>query len=97
MDNLLAVKAVLKSFELASGLKVNFFKSFIHGFNVGRKFLELVEGFLHYKVCVLPLKYLGFLGKGITIKKRSRKHKFCFSRSLRMIMISDKMVISCGD
>lgn len=45
-----------KSFELASGLKVNFSKSCIFRFIVMREFLDLVEDIFHWKVDSLPFK-----------------------------------------
>lgn len=38
IENLLTIEEVLISFEFASGLKVNFSKSRLFGFNVGRSF-----------------------------------------------------------
>lgn len=63
IENLLTINVVLKIFELALGLKVNFSKRHLFGVNVIRSFLELVEAFLHRKVDSLPFKYLGlFVG-----------------------------------
>lgn len=61
IDNLLTIKVVLKSFDLASGVKVNFVESCMFGVNVDRIFLDLVEDFLHYKVSSFPFKYCGLL------------------------------------
>jgi hypothetical protein len=59
MGNLWSLKAILRSFELASGLKVNFSKSSIIGVNVSTEFLGVAERFLHYKIGSVPFTYLG--------------------------------------
>ncbi|MCI25653.1 RNA-directed DNA polymerase (Reverse transcriptase), partial [Trifolium medium] len=53
------LKAILRSFELASGLKVNFAKSCVMGVNVSSDFLDLAERFLHCRIGSLPFMYLG--------------------------------------
>lgn len=58
VDNLLTIKAVLKSLELALSLKVNFSKSILFTVTVGRTFLDLAADFLHCKVDLLLFKYL---------------------------------------
>lgn len=50
VENLLTVKAIVRYFELTSGLKVNFAKSCLYGVNVGRPFLERIYEYLHCKV-----------------------------------------------
>lgn len=57
--NLWTLKAILRSFELVSGLKVNFTKSSVMGVNVSSDFLGVAERFLHCRVGSLPFKYLG--------------------------------------
>jgi len=59
VDNLWLLKAVLRGFEMASGLKVNYHKSSLIGVNVQRDFMEAACKFLHYREGVVPLKYLG--------------------------------------
>ncbi|GAU25276.1 hypothetical protein TSUD_17890 [Trifolium subterraneum] len=59
VDNLWTLKAILRSFELASGLKVNFAKSCVMGVNVSSDFLGLAEHFLHCRTGSLPFMYLG--------------------------------------
>lgn len=59
VQNLWTMKVILRSFELASGLKVNFSKSSILGVNVSPLFLSLAEGFLHCKIGAVTFKYLG--------------------------------------
>ncbi|MCI11828.1 putative non-LTR retroelement reverse transcriptase, partial [Trifolium medium] len=45
--------------EMASGLKVNFWKSGLCGVNVSSTFLEMVSTFLNCKLGTIPFKYLG--------------------------------------
>jgi exonuclease III len=59
VENLWSMKAILRWFELISGLKVNFSKSNIIGVNVQNSFLEGAASFLHCKVRSLPFTYLG--------------------------------------
>lgn len=53
VENLLTIKAVLGNFDLASDFKVDFYKSCLFGFNVGRYFMYRTEVYLHYKVGTL--------------------------------------------
>ncbi|GAU42324.1 hypothetical protein TSUD_25500 [Trifolium subterraneum] len=59
IDNLWTLEAILRSFELASGLKVNFAKSCVMGVKVNSNFLGMAERFLHCRVGSLPFMYLG--------------------------------------
>lgn len=59
VDNLWTLKAMLRKFEMASGLKVNYHKSSLIGINVPRDFLEVACGFLHCREGCVPFKYLG--------------------------------------
>ncbi|MCH96040.1 RNA-directed DNA polymerase (Reverse transcriptase), partial [Trifolium medium] len=59
MDNLWALKAILRGFELASGLKVNFWKSCLIGVNVTTHFMDMACNFLNCKQGVIPFGYLG--------------------------------------
>lgn len=59
MQNLWSLKTILRCFELASGLKVNFHKSSVMGVNVGDEFLGLAERFLYCRVGGVPFTYLG--------------------------------------
>lgn len=58
-DNFSIIKVILRSFELHSGLKVNFSKSCINGVNVNGSFLELAENNFHCKVVHFPLGIQG--------------------------------------
>jgi hypothetical protein len=59
MENLWSLKAILRSFELASGLKVNFYNSSIMGVNMSSEFLGVTERFLHCRIGSIPFIYLG--------------------------------------
>ncbi|GAU32090.1 hypothetical protein TSUD_152950 [Trifolium subterraneum] len=59
VENLWAMKAILRWFELMSGLKVNLSKSRLFGVNVSSTFLEGAASFLHCKIGSLPFIYLG--------------------------------------
>lgn len=61
VENFLTIKAVLKSFELDSSLKINFDNRCLFGVNVGRSFLDRGEKYLRCKMVILPFKYLGLL------------------------------------
>jgi hypothetical protein len=58
-DNMWTIKTVLRSFELVSGLKVNFFKSKLYGINLDDDFLRAASAFLHCGVDSIPFKFLG--------------------------------------
>jgi hypothetical protein len=68
--NLWSIKAILRGFELASGLKVNFGKSKVIGVNVSGEFLGVAERFLHCSRASLPFTYLG-LPVGANARKLS--------------------------
>jgi hypothetical protein len=59
VENLWAMKAILRWFELISGLKVNFFKSRLFGINVSNAFMDRAASFLLCKKCNFPFIYLG--------------------------------------
>jgi hypothetical protein len=59
VGNLWALKAVLRGFEMVSGLKVNFWKSCLVGVNDSNEFLEMASEFLNCRRGHLPFKYLG--------------------------------------
>ena len=58
-SNVFTIKAILRVFELASGLKVNFHKSKIAGLKVDRSNLELYAKTLNCDVMQIPFIYLG--------------------------------------
>jgi hypothetical protein len=59
VQNLWTLKAILRGFELASGLKVNFWKSCLIGVNVSDTFMETACTFLNCIKGGIPFKYLG--------------------------------------
>jgi hypothetical protein len=59
VENLWTLKAILRGFEMASGLKINFWKSCLLGVNVSAEFLEMGCTFLNCKRGAVPFKYLG--------------------------------------
>ncbi|MCH90045.1 retrovirus-related pol polyprotein LINE-1 [Trifolium medium] len=48
VENLWTLKAILRGFELVSGLKFNFWKSGLMGVNVSPTFLTMASTFLNY-------------------------------------------------
>jgi hypothetical protein len=59
MDNLWTLKAILRGFELTSGLKVNFWKSCLMGINVSPLFMDMACNFLKCKRGSILFSYLG--------------------------------------
>jgi hypothetical protein len=59
IDNLWTLKAMLRGFEMVSGLKVNFWKSCLIGVNVDDDFLHMATEFLNCRRGSIPFKYLG--------------------------------------
>ncbi|GAU09987.1 hypothetical protein TSUD_393040 [Trifolium subterraneum] len=59
IENLWVLKSVLRGFEMASGLKVNFWKSCVIGVNVSEEFLGMASEFLNCRIGRTPFKYLG--------------------------------------
>lgn len=59
VENLWTLKALLRGFEMASGLKINFHKSCLMGINVDPAFMEMASNFLNCSQGHLPFKYLG--------------------------------------
>jgi hypothetical protein len=58
LENLWALKAILRGFEMISGLKVKFWKSSIMGVNVSQDFMRETLTFLNCRVGSFPFKYL---------------------------------------
>lgn len=58
-DNLWAIKAILRSFEMVSGLKINFLKSCLFNLNVDDGYLQVGSTFLCCRVVQMPFTYLG--------------------------------------
>ncbi|CAK8570130.1 unnamed protein product [Lathyrus sativus] len=58
-NNLWSIKAILRGFELISGLCLNFCKRSIFGINVSSWCMEAASSFFSCRVDMLPFKYLG--------------------------------------
>lgn len=59
VENLWAMKALLRGLEMVLGLKINFFKSSLIGINVASDFMDLACNFLNCNEGSIPFKYLG--------------------------------------
>lgn len=70
---LLLVRALLRWFEMVSGLRVDFFKSSICGVNLKPGFLEVTSIFLHCRIHSLPFKFLGIMVGDSPRKQKSWK------------------------
>lgn len=60
-SNIRIIKLNLRLFELMSGLKVNFQKSFIARINVSQEWLSEAARILNYKIGDVPISYLDIL------------------------------------
>jgi len=69
-SNVFTLKAILRCYELASKLKINFHKSMMAGINVVRSNLEGYARCLNCTLMRTPFKYLG-LEDGGNPRKRS--------------------------
>ncbi|GKU98851.1 hypothetical protein SLEP1_g11790 [Rubroshorea leprosula] len=69
-QNIKAAKSIMRTFELASGLKINYNKSTSIGINVDTKEINHFACFLHCKPGKLPLLYLG-MPVGASLRKKS--------------------------
>ncbi|CAJ2661734.1 unnamed protein product [Trifolium pratense] len=58
-DNLWSIKSILRSFELVSGLKVNFLKRKIYGLHVADNFMKVASSFLSCNIDSTPFRFLG--------------------------------------
>jgi hypothetical protein len=70
LENIWTLKAILRGFELSSGLKVNFSKSSLMGVNVPTIFMDMACNFLNCKRGALPFMYLG-LPVGASPRRRT--------------------------
>lgn len=59
MEVIMVVKRILRCFELVSGLKINFHKSFVCGIGVSEQELDEFASRLNCRYQKLPLSYLG--------------------------------------
>jgi len=68
-SNVVSIKAILRGFEIASGLKVNFHKSSLVGLNVENSNLRCYSNLLNCGQMGYPFKYLGLEVGGNPRKK----------------------------
>ena len=59
MENIKAIKVILRTFELASSLKINFAKSCFGAIGVSDQWKQLAANYLNCSLLVLPFVYLG--------------------------------------
>ena len=68
MENIKAIKAILRAFEMVSGLKINFAKSNFGAIGMPESWKQNAANFLNCCLLTIPFVYLG-----ITIGANSRK------------------------
>jgi len=61
VQNLWIIRSALRGFEMASGLKINFYKSSLIGMIVREEFMSMACDFLNCSAECIPFKYLGLL------------------------------------
>jgi len=59
MANVAVIKTMLRSFEMVSGLKINFAKSCFNAFGMSDEWVNNVADFLNYRLLSMPFTYLG--------------------------------------
>ena len=59
MENVKAIKAILRTFELVSGLKINFAKSSFGAIGVPDQWKQLAANYLNCSLLAIPFVYLG--------------------------------------
>lgn len=59
LSNVLAIKSIPRDFELASGLRVNFFKSCLVGLRADEVLVRQATSILNCRVGGIPLHFLG--------------------------------------
>jgi hypothetical protein len=69
-DNLWTIKTILRSFEIVSGLKINFYKSKLYGINIEDSFMRASSLILHCAVESIPFRFLG-IPVGANPKRRA--------------------------
>jgi len=70
-SDVLTIKVILRCYELASGLKINFHKSKLAGINVERNSFYVYAKSLHCTLMRVPIKYLG-----LEVRDNPRKNLF---------------------
>lgn len=61
VSNVLTIKAILRGFELFSGLKINFDKSMFGAFRVSELWVQNSATIINSRLLVFPFVYLGLL------------------------------------
>ena len=59
MENVKAIKVILRSFELVSGLKINFTKSSFGPIGKSEQWKKVAAKYLNYRLLSIPFTYLG--------------------------------------
>jgi len=59
MENVRAIKAMMRAFELVSGLKINFAKSGLGAFGVSDEWRNEADGYLNCSLLSFLFTYLG--------------------------------------
>jgi len=70
LNNVITLKVILRGFELASGLKINFHKSKLAGINIQINTVECFTKILNCTQMGIPFKYLGIKVGGNPRKKQ---------------------------
>jgi len=74
VQNVLTIKAILRCYELASGLKINFHKSNLAVINIEKTSFDCYARILNYSQMTLPFKYLGMVIGGNPRKGQFWEH-----------------------
>lgn len=61
MQNVVAIKTMLRSFEMVSGLKINFAKSYFGAFGVSDEWVYHASTVLNGRLLLMPFSYLELL------------------------------------
>ena len=69
MDNVCVIKAILRSFEIASGLRINFSKSQLEAIGQSEQWIRFAVDFLNCGPLQLPFCYLG-LPIGVSLRRK---------------------------
>ena len=99
VENSWTLKALLRGFEMVSGLKVNFHKSCLIGVNVDEVFMDMVCSFLNCRKGVVPFMYLGLPVGAIPRKVETwepfveQLRRRLFSRGNRYISLGGRIVL----
>ena len=59
MQNVKTIKSILRAFELASGLKINYAKSCFEAMGQSQQWIMQAAGYLNCRILSMPFTYLG--------------------------------------